>query len=366
VTNRDAGTVSVIDVQKLRKVGDLRAGSAPASITWSPLAQTAYVASEDGTITSIAGEQPHVIAEMNAEKGLSAVRSSPDGRLALAVNPAKNRIYVIDTARNRIVQQGTIEGAPDAVFFSNAIAYIRLRDGNDVQMIALAGLGAEGRDISVADFPAGQANLGKGSMPTPSDSIVQAVGESAVLVANPVDQAVYYYQEGMAAPMGNLSNYGKQPRAVLVVDRSLHERTPGVYETVRRIEHPGQYDVALYLDAPTMIECFSVTFAADPRISHTLVHAYTAQLTSAPAAIHSGEHVSLQFRVSDHGKAATINDATVLIFSPVWQSRTQARPLGDGVYTIDFTPPAPGPYSAYLSSAGSGMPFTFFGAIVAQ
>jgi DNA-binding beta-propeller fold protein YncE len=366
VTNRDAGTVSVIDIQKLRKVADLRAGSAPVSITWSPLAQTAYVASEDGTITAIGGEQPHVIAQMNAEKGLSAVRSSPDGRLALAVNPAKNRVYVIDTARNRIVQRATIEGAPDAVFFSNAIAYIRLRDGNDVQMIALAGLGAEGHDVSVADFPAGQANLGKGSMPTPSDTIVQTVGESAVLVANPVDQAVYYYQEGMAAPMGNLSNYGKQPRAVLVVDRSLRERTPGVYETVRRIEHAGDYDLALYLDAPSMIECFAVTIARDPRISHEPAHAYTAQITSLPETIHSGERVSLRFRISDRGTAAKIDDATVLIFSPMWQSRTRARALGDGTYTVDFTPPAPGPYSAYLSSEGAGMPSTFFGAIVAR
>ena len=366
VTNRDAGTVSVIDIQKLKKVADLHAGSAPVSITWSPLAQTAYVAAEDGTITAIAGEQPHVIAEMKAEKGLSAIRSTPDGRLALAVNPAKNHIYVIDTARNRIVQQGTIEGAPDAIFFSNAIAYVRLRDGNDVQMIALASLGAEGHDVSVADFPAGQANLGKGSLPTPSDSIVQAVGESAVLVANPVDQAVYYYQEGMAAPMGNLSNYGKQPRAVLVVDRSLHEKSPGVYETVRRIEHAGDYDLALYLDAPSMIECFNVTIASDPRITRPPEHAYTAQITSVPATIKSGERVSLQFHVSDHGAATTINDATVLIFSPMWQSRARARSLGDGNYAIEFTPPAPGPYSAYLSSEGAGMVSTFFGAIIAR
>lgn len=366
VTNRDAGTVSVIDIRKLHKIADLKAGSAPVSITWSPLAQTAYVAGEDGTITAIGGEQPHVIAEMHAEKGLTAVRATPDGRLALAVNPAKNRVYVIDSSRNRIVQQATIEGAPDGVFFSDQIAYIRLRDGNDVQMIALAGLGVEGHEVSVADFPAGQAKLGKGAMPTPSDTIVQSVGESAVLVANPVDQAIYYYQEGMAAPMGNLSNYGKQPRAVLVVDRSLRERTPGVYETVRRIEHAGNYDVALYLDSPTMIECFNVTIARDPRISHPPEHAFKVQLTSVPSTIHSGERVSLRFRVSDGGAAATIDDATVLIFSPMWQWRTRARSLGDGNYAVEFTPPSPGPYSAYLSSEGAGMVSTFFGAIVAR
>ncbi|MEA2338995.1 MAG: hypothetical protein QOE82_3002, partial [Thermoanaerobaculia bacterium] len=366
VTNRDGGTVSVIDIQKLKKVADLHAGSAPVSITWSPLAQMAYVASDDGTITVIGGEQPRVMAELKADKGLSGIRSTPDGRLVLAVNPATNRLHVIDTARNRIIQQATIDGAPDAVFFSEALAYIRLRDGNDVQMIALAGLGIEGHDVSVADFPAGQANLGKGSMPTPSDTIVQTVGEAAVLVANPIDQAVYYYQEGMAAPMGNLTNYGKQPRAVLVVDRSLRERSPGVYETVRRIEHAGDYDVALYLDAPSMIECFNVSIARDPRIVRPVEHAYTAQITAVPATIRSGEPVSLRFKVSDRGTPAAIPDATVLIFSPMWQSRARAKFLGDGNYAIDFTPPSPGPYSAYLSSEGAGMKSTFFGAIVAR
>ena len=30
-----------------------------------------------------------------------------------------------------------------------------------------------------------------------------------MLVANPRDKAIYYYQEGMAAPMGQFSNYGE-------------------------------------------------------------------------------------------------------------------------------------------------------------
>ena len=39
---------------------------------------------------------------------------------------------------------------------------------------------------------------------------------------------------------------------------------------------------------------------------------------------------------------------------------------GDGNYAVEFTPPSPGPYSAYLSSERVGMPSTFFGAIVAR
>lgn len=366
VTNRDAGTVSAIDIQKLKKLADFPAGSAPVSISWSPLASAAFVASEDGTITAIGGSPFRVLSRVQSEPGLTRIRVSPDGRLALAVNPAKNRVYVVDTSGKRIVQKATIAGAPDAVYFSNSIAYVRLRDENDVQMITLAGLGGEGKDVPIADFPAGQAAFGKGSLPSAADSIVTAVGEDAVLVANPADQTIYYYREGMAAPMGNFPNYGKQPRAVLVVDRSLRERKPGVYETVRRIEHPGDYEVALYLDSPKLIDCYAVSFAADPRVPHEKPHAFAVQLTAAPATVRSGERVSLQFRVSDRGAVAKADDATVLIFSPMWQSRARARNLGDGIYAVEFTPPSSGLYSAYLSSPALGMPFTFFASLSAQ
>ena len=64
-----------------------------------------------------------------------------------------------------------------------------------------------------------------------------------------MDKTVYFYKEGMAAPMGSFSNYGCQPRAVLVVDRSLRERgSPGVYETTVRLRKPGEYDVVFFLE----------------------------------------------------------------------------------------------------------------------
>jgi len=51
----------------------------------------------------------------------------------------------------------------------------------------------------------------------PPNAVVQAPrARTRVLVANPMDKSVYYYKEGMAAPMGNFSNYGRQPRALLV------------------------------------------------------------------------------------------------------------------------------------------------------
>ena len=74
-------------------------------------------------------------------------------------------------------------------------------------------------------FPAGQNPPDKASRPSPAASIVQVPGANAVLVANPADRAIYFYKEGMAAPLGHFRNYNREPRAVLVVDRSLQERS---------------------------------------------------------------------------------------------------------------------------------------------
>ena len=49
-------------------------------------------------------------------------------------------------------------------------------------------------------------------------------------MANPADQAIYYYMEGMLAPMGSFNNYRREPKAVLIVDRSLRERAGRVFD----------------------------------------------------------------------------------------------------------------------------------------
>ena len=56
-----------------------------------------------------------------------------------------------------------------------------------------------------------------------------------MLVANPADKMIYYYTEGMAAPMGSFQNYKRDPRALLVLDNSLRETERGVYTSNRAI-----------------------------------------------------------------------------------------------------------------------------------
>ena len=125
----------------------------------------------------------------------------------------ENRLYILDAAKNRIVQTAAMKEGPDQVTFSDELAYVRHRGSEVVLMIPLSQVGEEDRAVPVVDFPGGQNPPGRGTRPSPADGIVRAPGATAVLVANAPDRAIYFYMEGMAAPMGSFQNYGREPRA---------------------------------------------------------------------------------------------------------------------------------------------------------
>ena len=98
------------------------------------------------------------------------------------------------------------------------------------------------------------------SFTTGSDSDTTA---PTVITTNPADKAIYYYREGMAAPMGHFKNFKVEPRAVMVVDRSLREVEPGVYSTDVKLTRSGQFDVPFFLDQfKTSAKCLEGSEAA--------------------------------------------------------------------------------------------------------
>ena len=264
ITDRAAGTVSVIDVRTLAKVRDVRTGPEPVSIAWTSLGHAAWVSHTGGLLASVGAESPEPLARIQLDPGLGQIGFAPGGRFGFVVNPAADRVHILDVSRSKVVQTAKVEKGPDEVAFSSEIAYVRHRGSETVLMIPLKAIGEEGAAVPVVDFPGGQKAFGAGAGPAAAAGIVKAPGAGAVLVANPADRTVYYYKEGMAAPMGSFANYSRQPRAVLVLDRSLEERSPGVYETIARLRHPGTYDLAVFLDAPRLVDCLQLTIAADP------------------------------------------------------------------------------------------------------
>lgn len=361
VTNEAEGTVSVIDVAKLAKVRDVKAGSRPVSLAWSGQAGAVYVSSADGALTAVDPESAEPRATLKAEPGLGRIRFAPGGRLAFVVNPERDTVHILDAASNRIVQTADVEDQPDQVAFSGELAYVRHRGSEIVLMIPLKTVGEAGRPVSVVDFPGGQHPPGRLPRPTPADGIVQAPGATAVLVANPEDEVIYYYKEGMAAPMGHFRNYGKQPRAVQVVDRSLREVRPGVYETLARMGRPGDYELALFVASPRLVHCFPVKVADNPALAaQRAKRPLDVEIRFDRKEVKVGEEVRVRFRLTDPETGAPrtgLDDVRALTFlSPgLSQLRHWATGLGDGLYEFAFRPEEEGLYYVFLEVPSAGL-----------
>jgi YVTN family beta-propeller protein len=360
VTNPKDGTVSVIDVRKLALASNVPVGAWPKWIAYSDLAKAVYITNEgDGKIVAIDAAEHKIIATMAATPGLGQIRFAPGGRFAVTVNPKDDMLYVVDAASNQIVQRRKLEGGPDQIAFTNKTVHIRQTGSDNVLMIALASLGQQDTEISVADFPGGRHAPGETSHPTPADGIVQASGENAVLIANPGDKSVYFYMEGSAAPTGNLGNYGREPRAVLSMDRNLRERSPGVYRTTATLPAAGSYDLALFLDRPRIVSCFDLAIASDPsRSPATPPKVKIESRTVASAAAGQPAHLAFRIAREETGKPETeAKDVVILMMGPGWQSRQIAPHRGDGVYAVDFAVPTPGVYTVFLGCPSLGLSY---------
>jgi hypothetical protein len=183
-----------------------------------------------------------------------------------------------------------------------------------------------------------------------------------VLVANPEDKVIYYYREGMAAPMGHFQNYSRRPRAVLVVDRSLRETQPGVYETVASLGPAGEYQLALFLDTPRVVHCFSFAVAEDPVLAAQRKLPVTVEIETEKKVVTVGEEVAVRLRLSDPAGSVPmtgLRDVRVLTFlSPgTWQERHWAAELGNGRYEVRFKPPEAGVYFIFVLIDSVNLPY---------
>lgn len=359
--NDGDGTVSVIDTGALKKIADVEAGAGPLSLDWSEPSQAAWVASADGTISAVRPDSAKPAARVRTGPGLGRLRFAPGGRLAFIPHPAKNAVHILDAARGRIVQTADVEAGPDQVTFSEELAYVRHQGSATVLMIPLKEVGIEGRPVPLVDFPGGEHPPGRLAVPTLADGIVRAPGDAAVLVANPEDEAIYFYKEGMAAPMGHFPAYGKHPRAVQVVDRSLRETAPGVYETGIQLGRAGTYDVAVLVGSPKILHCFPLTVVEDPNLAGRKREALNVEYL-ADREVRVGDEVAVRLKITDPdgGRPKTgLRDVRVLTFlSPGQrQQRQVAREIGDGLYEVRFRVAEEGVWYVFVEVASAGVSF---------
>ncbi len=363
ITNKESGTLSVIDVRTLAKLTDIKVGAAPVAVVFSPLSNALYVANEgDGTIVVVDGRGREILARIKAEPGLRAIRIIPDGRFGFAVNPTTNRVYIFDVSSSHLIHVVPVGPAADQITFTEQFAYVRSVGSEFVTMIKITDLDKEAQ-VAVSRFPAGQKPPKESPASARADAVVPLPGNSAVLVANPADQMIYYYTEGMAAPMGSFQNYRRDPKALLVLYNGLLETTRGVHTTTIRLPAPGHYDVALLLDSPRLVNCFNLTIAENsllPKVASVAIQVEPLVTNWTPSV---GESYTLRFKVTDATSKlpkTNLEDMGVLVFlAPgIWQQREWAKSRDEGVYEMSFVPPQAGVYYIYFQCPSLAVQFS--------
>jgi len=352
-TNRGGGSVTVIDVRERRKVRDVPVGAVPISMDYSAIAGALYVADgESGTISVVDGKSHEVTGKVQAKPGLGPMRFTPDGRWGLVLNSREDAVHVFDASTNRVAHTVAVGKEPYQMVMSRSFAHVRCLGSERVYMVNLIELGKDTAP-PVSSYPVGAEPPGGAPDLGLARGLVNAVGESEVLVVNPVNRTTYFYMEGMNSPSGTFKGFGQNPRAVETVNRSLREVEPGVYSTRVRVPVAGTYDVAFFLDSPKMVHCFSATAVNNPelrKVTGGFQLEYLVKETTVPA----GDNVPVRFRLIDTltgwGKEG-VKDVTVTSFRAPGRDRRQilAREVGDGVYEADLSLREPGAYYVYVS-----------------
>jgi YVTN family beta-propeller protein len=363
VTNSTADTVSVIDAKTLAHVTEIKVGKTPVPVAYSSASKQIYVATINGaTIEVIDPVKQRVVKTIPTRRGNIALRFEPTGRFAFAVNQVESKVFVLDSATNELVGETAVVKDPDQIVFTSRYAYVR---GTSSEKISLIELGQAGSGkLSPVDVTAGR--LAPSSAPQDigvADMIASTPEGNAVMVANAPDQMLYYYVEGMMAPMGTFSNYKRRPRALLVLNRSLSEREPGLYSTPIKLTGAGRYDVPVVIDQPRLVNCFQLDVAPSPDGAETpgsksiaVEHLYIEKRFKAQA------ETSLRVRITDSvtkQPVVGLSDVQVLVFAPpgIWQQRQWAKEVEKGVYEVMQTFPREGEYKVMVRVSSRGVSY---------
>jgi YVTN family beta-propeller protein len=362
ITNSKANTVSVIDTKKLKKVLDLIVGATPVPIAYSSASRLLYTSSLNGsTISVIDPAKQRVVNTIPTEQGVVALRFAPSGRFGFLVNQIKSTVSILDTATNKIVGSTKVAKDPDQVVFTRGYAYIHSIGSEKFSLIELTDF----TKTTPAPVEIQGGQKAPGTMPEEigvADMIVPTPEGNAVMIANNPDQLVYYYVEGMMAPMGTFSNYKRRPRALLLLDRSLAETAPGTYTTNLKLRRSGRFDVPVLIDQPRLHKCFQLDVGPSPdgEDERGVPIAVEAMFKDGP--VKAGETVSLKFKILDsvtNKPLKGLGDVTVLVFQQpgIWQQRQMARETGAGVYEITQVFPNSGLFNVMLAVTSRGVAF---------
>ncbi|WP_437618932.1 cytochrome D1 domain-containing protein [Sorangium sp. So ce1151] len=361
ITSRDASTVTAVDTGTLEPVAELEVGEGAAAVAASDAAGAVYVANEaKGEVVIVDAERRAVSSRAAVKAGVSAVQFEPGGRFAFALNPAKGEVSILDASVGAVAHTLVGFASPDAITFTKTYAYLRNLGDNRVSLVELPSLERPGKP-AVIEVQVGQqaprAAKGAGSA---APFAVVPEGNGAI-IASPADKVLYYYVEGMMAPLGTLSNYGREPRAALIEDRSLKEVQPGVYAATVQLGDEGVHDVELLIRGRRVAACLEATVAPSAVPAEDRSPGLTVEpLFDVSVDLEVSKPATLRFRATPKASAPPLEakEMKVMIFRfPVgFRDTVLPRAEPDGAFSVTFTPPEPGQYRLLLEAESRNAP----------
>jgi YVTN family beta-propeller protein len=364
VTNSASDTVSAIETQTLKRAAEIKVARTPVPVAYSSASRFLYVASINGGAVSVIDPNvQQVIKTIPTGRGVVALRFEPTGRYGLAVNQPESKLVVFDSSTNTISGTTDVVKEPDQVTFTQSYAYVRGTGSEQFSLIDLSTI-RKGK-FTPMNIQAGQQAPNALAEEIGVADMIQPTPEgNSVMIANAADQTIYYYVEGMVAPLGTISNYKRRARALLLLDRSLSEVAPGVYSTPVKLTQAGRFDVPMVIDEPRLFNCFQVEIADSPGDEKN-THAASVVVESLSNAqqFKPNEPVTLRFRVTDavsKQPVAGLKDVLVMVFEQpgLWQARQLAKEVERGVYEVTQVFPRTAYYTATVGIASHGVRFS--------
>ncbi|XXY51934.1 YncE family protein [Sorangium sp. So ce269] len=361
ITSRDASTVIAVDTGTLEPVAELDVGEGATAVAASDAAGAVHVANEArGEVVIIDAARRAVSSRVAVKAGVSAIRFEPGGRFAFALNPARGEVSILDASVGALAHTLPGFASPDAITFTKTYAYVRNLGETRVSLIELSSLERPGKP-GVVQVQVGQQAPRKAKGAGSAAPFAVVPEGNGAIVASPGDKVLYYYVEGMMAPVGTLSNYGREPRAALIEDRSLKEVQPGVYAATVGLGDEGVHDVELLIRGRRVAACLEATVAPSAVPAEDRSPGLTVEpLFDAGVDLEVSKPATLRFRATPKASAPPLEakEMKVMIFRfPVgFRDTVQPRAEADGAFSVTFTPPEPGQYRFLLEAESRNAP----------
>jgi YVTN family beta-propeller protein len=119
VANRDGHTISIIDTEKERVVGQIPAGKGPVRVAVTPDGRTlVFALYVDRAVEFADAAAGKVTARVPLDGAPVSLTLSPDGKYAMAAAQDQDTVYVLSVAKRKVVETIRTEpgSGPDPVF----------------------------------------------------------------------------------------------------------------------------------------------------------------------------------------------------------------------------------------------------------